>query len=172
MSSSSSNPSNANVSEQNLREHHPISDEAAILSTVNAFLTCIKNKDPNTMASLVLKEGSATLIRRGKPVHLTLEKVVTRIPVDSQVDMDEQIYNSTVHVDGELGVAWTPYVFYEDGKLNHTGTNIFNMWKTKDRGWMITGIADISREVDEKAYDAFGEAEEWKQSQEKEAGKT
>ncbi|KAK4695369.1 hypothetical protein P7C71_g2373, partial [Lecanoromycetidae sp. Uapishka_2] len=117
------------------------------------------------MSSLVLSEGTATLVRRGKAVHLSLEAVVARIPVESEVDMDEQIYNSTVRVDGELGVAWTPYVFYEDGKLNHTGTNIFNMWKTKEKGWMITGIADISREVDETAFDAFGEAEAWETSQ-------
>jgi len=117
------------------------------------------------MSSLILPDGAATLIRRGKPVHLSLEAVVGRIPVDSPVDMDEQIYNSTVHVDGELGVAWTPYIFYEDGRLNHTGTNIFNMWKTKEKGWMITGVADISREVDEKAFDAFGEAEKWDESQ-------
>ena len=142
-----------------------VNDEAAILTTVNAFLGCIKNKDRETMASLILEDGSATLIRRGKPVHITLENVVARIPVNSSTPMDEQIYNSTVHVDGELGVAWTPYVFYEDGKLNHTGTNIFNMWKSKDRGWVITGIADIAREVDENAFDAFGEAEEWKKSQ-------
>lgn len=60
---------------------------------------------------------------------------------------------------------WTPYVFYQDGRLKHTGTNIFNMWKTKEKGWMITGIADIAREVDEKAFNAFGEAEAWKESQ-------
>ena len=59
---------------------------------------------------------------------------------------------------------WTPYLFIEDGKLNHTGTNIFNMWKTESKGWIITGVADIAREVDEKAFDAFGEADEWKKS--------
>lgn len=57
------------------------------------------------MSSLILPEGAATLVRRGKPVHLSLEAVVGRIPVESAVNMDEQIHNSTVHVDGELGVA-------------------------------------------------------------------
>ena len=123
------------------------------------------------MLSLVLTSGAATLIRRGAPVHLSLEAVVNRIPVDSKVDMDEQIYNSTVHVDGELGVAWTPYVFYEDGRLNHTGTNIFNMWKMKDRGWVITGIADIAREVDDKAFDAFGEKEQEPKDEQSAGGK-
>ena len=126
------------------------------------------------MLSLVLPAGSATLIRHGAPVHLTLEAVVKRIPIDSPVHMDEQIYNSSVHVDGELGVAWTPYVFYENGKVHHTGTNIFSMWKMKERGWVITGVADIAREVDERAFDAFGEAEKWEKAQgkgeEKEGG--
>ena len=110
------------------------------------------------MLSLVLPAGSATLIRHGAPVHLTLEAVVQRIPFDSPVHMNEKIYNSSVHIDGELGVAWTPYVFYEDGKLDHTGTNIFSMWKTKERGWVITGVADISREVYEGPFDALGMA--------------
>ena len=79
--------------------------------------------------------------------------------------MDEQIYNSSVHVDGELGVAWTPHAFYEDGKLNHTGTNIFSMWKTMETGWVITGVADIAREVYERAFAALGKAEIWERAQ-------
>ncbi|KAL2053705.1 hypothetical protein ABVK25_006009 [Lepraria finkii] len=69
------------------------------------------------MLSLVLTSGAATLIRRGAPVRPSLEAVVNRIPVDSKVDVDEQIDDSTVHVDGELGVAWMLYVVYEDGRL-------------------------------------------------------
>lgn len=41
------------------------------------------------MHSLVLPNGAATLIRRGKPVHLSLEAVVERIPVESKIEMDE-----------------------------------------------------------------------------------
>ena len=85
--------------------HSKVSEEIAILEVVNKFLSCIKNKDRALMRSLVLPSGAATLIRRGKPVHLNLETVVERIPVDSKTQMEEQIYNSSVHVDGDLGVA-------------------------------------------------------------------
>lgn len=154
-------------SEGTAKESGPINipEEVAILEVVNKFLSCIKNKDRALMHSLVLPKGATTLIRRGKAVHLSLDEVVERIPVESKMEMDEQIYNCRVHVDGDLGVAWTPYLFLEDGRLNHTGTNIFNMWKTESKGWIITGVADIAREVNEKAFDAFGEAEEWKKSQ-------
>jgi len=57
------------------------------------------------MNSLVLPEGAASLIPRGKPVHLSLAAVVDRIHVESPVNMDEQIFNLTVHVDRVLGVA-------------------------------------------------------------------
>lgn len=82
-----------------------VPEEVAILEVVNRFLSCIKNKDRALMRSLLLPNGAATLIRRGKPVHLSLEAVVERIPVESKMEMDEQIYNSRVHVDGDLGVA-------------------------------------------------------------------
>ena len=54
---------------------------------------------------------------------------------------------------------------YEDGKLNHTGTIIFSMWKTKETGWVLTGVADIGREVYEGAFDALGKAEMWERAQ-------
>lgn len=82
-----------------------VPEEVAILDVVNRFLSCIKNKDRALMHSLVLPNGAATLIRRGKAVHLSLEAVVERIPVESTIEMDEQIYNCNVHVDGDLGVA-------------------------------------------------------------------
>lgn len=82
-----------------------VPEEVAILEVVNKFLSCIKNKDRALMHSLVLPNGAATLIRRGKPVHLNLEAVVERIPIGSKIEMDKQIYNCSVHVDGDLGVA-------------------------------------------------------------------
>ena len=50
-------------------------------------------------------------------------------------------------------------LFLEDGKLHGTGTDIFPMWKMEQKGWILSGVADISREVDEKAFDASGEAD-------------
>ncbi len=58
------------------------------------------------MHSLVLPNGAARVIRRGKPIHLSLEAVVERIPAESKMEMDKQICNCRVHVDGDLGVAY------------------------------------------------------------------
>jgi hypothetical protein len=49
---------------------------------------------------------------------------------------------------GEIAMAWTPCVFYEDYVLHHTGTNIFTLLKQEHDGkWVISGVADVAREV-------------------------
>ena len=103
------------------------------------------------MVSLILPSGAACLLREDRdtntmqPLHLSLEALADRIRFDGPDELDEQAYNSKVLVDGEIGMAWTPYVFYEGIRLNHTGTNIFTLWK-KEGKWLITGVSDIARE--------------------------
>ena len=126
-------------------------EEAAVLNTANSFLRGIKARDKATMMSLILPSGAACLIREDRdtktmqPLHMSLQAVVDRIPFDGPLELDEQAYNSKVLVDGELAMAWTPYAFYEGTRLNHTGTNIFTLWK-KESKWLITGVSDIARE--------------------------
>lgn len=54
---------------------------------------------------------------------------------------------SKVEVDGDLAVAWTPYVVLIGGKLHHEGTNIFNLLKIEEGEWKISGVADTYRLV-------------------------
>jgi hypothetical protein len=52
------------------------------------------------------------------------------------------------HKQGDIAVAWTPYVFYEDDVLHHTGTNVFTLLKQENNDkWVISGVADVAREV-------------------------
>lgn len=99
---------------------NPLPDEAAVLNVVNTFLSCIKKRDKALMLSLILPKGGATLLRRGQPLHMSLEDVVNRIPFDSDHPkvLDEQAYNTKVIIDHDIAMAWTPYVFYEDDRLN------------------------------------------------------
>lgn len=103
---------------------NPLPDEIAVLDVVNTFLSCIKKRDKILMLSLILPKGGATLLPRGQPLHMSLEDVVNRIPfnADHPKVLDEQAYNSKVLVDGNIAMAWTPYVFYEDDRL-HVGAS-------------------------------------------------
>ena len=128
----------------------PVPAEAAIHEVVTTFLSCLKKRDKALMLSLILPKGGATLLRRGEPQHMSLEGVVNRIPFtpDYPIVMDEQAYNVQILVDKDIAMAWTPYVFYSDEKLHHSGTNIFTLLKQGHDGkWVISGISDVAREV-------------------------
>jgi hypothetical protein len=56
-----------------------------------------------------------------------------------------------VEVDGDLAVAWTPYVFRYGGVVHHEGTNIFHLLKNEDGEWKISGVADTYRSFRIKA---------------------
>lgn len=123
-----------------------VPEEAAVLDTVLAFLSGIKNRDKALMLSLILPDGGACLLRNGQPLHMTLTACVERVPWNSDERLDEQIFNAKVLVDGEIAMAWTPYVVYRNDKLQHTGTNILTFWK-RDGKWIISGVADVARMV-------------------------
>jgi ketosteroid isomerase-like protein len=87
------------------------------LETARAFLAGIKNRSKASMHELCHPDATACLIRNGKPKHFTIVQILERIPDDSPIDMDEVSYDEVEHVDGVFATVWTPYKFYEDGKV-------------------------------------------------------
>ena len=82
-----------------------------------AFLQGIKSQDKAHMRSLCYANATACLIREGKPLHMLIEDILNRISDKSTVEMDEVSHDEVEHIDGEFATVWTPYNFYEDGKV-------------------------------------------------------
>src|SRR5262249_38691792 len=122
----------------------PSPDEQAVLAIVQRFLGGITSEDKGAMLGAVLPEGGATLLRNGQPLHMNLRGVVERIPFDPRTRMEERIHSPLIKVDRDIAMAWTPYEFFIDGKLDHVGTNIFSLLR-HDGKWLISGVADYSR---------------------------
>lgn len=69
-------------------------------------------------------------------------KSITSIPKDMKIE--ERLLDCKVQVDGSMAHAWTPYEFYINGKLSHSGVNSFQLYK--DNGvWKIVYIIDTRR---------------------------
>ena len=51
-----------------------------------------------------------------------------------------------IHIEKSLASVWTPYKFYLNGKVSHTGTNSFQLVKTAE-GWKIQYIIDTRRRL-------------------------
>lgn len=56
----------------------------------------------------------------------------------------EKIEFGALHAEKSLASVWTPYQFFLNGKLQHCGTNSFQLVKTEE-GWKIQYIIDTRR---------------------------
>lgn len=64
--------------------------------------------------------------------------------VPKTLKIEERILEHEIKVDGSMAHAWTPYEFYVNGKLSHSGTNSFTFFK--DNGvWKIIHIIDTRK---------------------------
>lgn len=69
-------------------------------------------------------------------------KSIASIPKDMKIE--ERLLDYKILVDGSMAHAWTPYEFYVNGKLSHSGVNSFQFYK--DNGvWKIVYIIDTRR---------------------------
>lgn len=122
------------------------SQEAQVLSQLHVLLDGLAKRDRQTMASVLLPGGSATLMRNGKPVQMGFDAFVDRLSAPGTDTREERIQHPLVRVDDNLAVVWTYYTFWLNGKLDHCGTDTVNLVKVEGR-WLIASIGDTSRSV-------------------------
>lgn len=67
---------------------------------------------------------------------------IATIPNDFK--FEEKILNYSIQVDGTMAHVWTPYKFYINGKLSHSGVNAFSLYK-ENGIWKIIYVIDTRR---------------------------
>ena len=66
------------------------------------------------------------------------------VSIPENVVLFEKLLDYKIQIDGPLAHVWTPYEFYVNGKLSHSGVNSFTLFKEKDT-WQIIHIIDTRR---------------------------
>ena len=69
-------------------------------------------------------------------------KSIATIPLSMK--FEEKILSFKVQIDGSMAHVWTPYEFYVNDKLSHSGVNSFQLYKEND-GWKVVYIIDTRR---------------------------
>lgn len=69
-------------------------------------------------------------------------KSIAAIPLSMK--FEEKILSYKVQVDGTMAHVWTPYEFYVNDKLSHSGVNSFHLYKENDV-WKVVYILDTRR---------------------------
>lgn len=129
--------------------HSTFAQENNIKKTIQTFFDGLHARDTLVMQSVCYKNlilESITEHRgQGKLDFETADgyyKQVANIPAD--VKIEERLLSYKIQVDGTLAHVWTPYEFYANGKLSHSGVNSFVLFN--DQGlWKIIYIIDTRR---------------------------
>jgi hypothetical protein len=119
-------------------------DEKAVLAPITQMFDGMSKRDAAIIKQPVLSGGVMVLMRDGKPVRMTFEEFAERVGKPGTTKIEERIHDPLVRIDHDLAVVWAPFEFLSDGKVDHCGTDLFNLVHT-DGKWIIASVADTGR---------------------------
>lgn len=119
-------------------------EEQAVLAPIMQTFDGMEKRDAAMIKQPLLSGGTMVLMRDGKPVQMTFEDFADRVGKPGTTHIQERIHDPLVRIDHDLAVVWAPFEFLVDGKVDHCGTDLFNLVHT-DGKWVIASIADTGR---------------------------
>jgi Putative lumazine-binding len=124
--------------------HAATPEEQAVLAPVTAMFDGMAKRDAAAIKEPTLPGGTMVLMRDGKPTQMTFEDFATRVGKPGTTKIEERIHDPLIRIDNDLAVVWAPFEFLVDGKVDHCGTDLFNLVR-KDGKWLIASVADTGR---------------------------
>ncbi len=115
--------------------------EQAVLAPIHALFDGMAHRDAAAIQLPLLPGGSLVLMRDGKPAQMTFAAFAERVGKPGKTRIQERINDPIIHIDGDLAVVWAPFDFLVDGKVDHCGTDLFNLVRV-DGKWLIASVAD------------------------------
>jgi hypothetical protein len=120
------------------------SEEQAVLAPIAAMFDGMTKRDAGAIKEPLLAGGSMVLMRDGKPTQMTFEAFAEHVGKPGTSHIEERIHDPLIKIDHDLAVVWAPFEFLVDGKVDHCGTDLFNLVR-KDDKWLIASVADTGR---------------------------
>jgi hypothetical protein len=116
-------------------------NEQAVLAPIHAMFDGMAKRDAAAIKAPTLPGGVMVLMRDGKPTQMTFTDFAERVGKPGTTKIEERIHDPLVRIDNDLAVVWAPFDFFVDGKVDHCGTDLFNVVRVSGT-WMIASVAD------------------------------
>jgi hypothetical protein len=126
--------------------HASTEGEQAVLAPITAMFAAMAKHDVAEFKKPMLTGGTMVLMRDGKPTQMTFDAFADLIGKPGKAQIEERIHDPLVRIDNDLAVVWAPFEFLVDGKVDHCGTDLFNMVRVNGQ-WLVASIADTGRKV-------------------------
>ena len=124
--------------------HAATPEQQAVLAPVTALFDGMAKRDAEAIKKPFLSGGTMVLMRAGKPTQITFEAFAELVAKPGTTHIEERIHDPLVRIDHDLAVVWAPFEFLVDGKVDHCGTDLFNLVQM-DGKWLIASVADTGR---------------------------
>src|SRR5271155_87794 len=119
-------------------------EQQAVLAPITQLFDGMAKRDAAAIKRPLLSGGTMVLMRDGKPTQMTFEDFANRVGKPGTTQIQERIHDPLVRIDNDLAVVWAPFEFLVDGKVDHCGTDLFNLVR-QDGKWLIASVADTGR---------------------------
>ncbi len=125
-------------------------EKDTIIQTIEKMFDGMRAGD-STMISDVFADNIQmfTVFKTKKGEHKMVQdepqKFLNAVGTPHDKIWDEKIWSYDVKIDGLLASVWTEYSFFLGGKFSHCGVNVFQLFKSKEKGWQIVNITDTRR---------------------------
>ena len=124
-------------------------DAQAVLAVVNKLFDAMRTRD-SAAARSVFAPNAVLLTAAAGPDGApriqegNIADFVAALGRPSEQVWDERLYDTVVHVDGNLASVWTGYDFFLGDRLSHCGVDAFVLARHTD-GWKIVHLSDTRR---------------------------
>ena len=121
-----------------------------VQKVIEFFFESFHQKDTIKLKSvcsdeLILQSISESVTKGNKFSEENLNEFYRSIAsIPSNLKFEEKILNYNIQIDGSMAHVWTPYEFYLNDILSHSGVNAFTLFKEKD-SWKIIYLIDTRR---------------------------
>jgi hypothetical protein len=118
-------------------------DEKAVLVPIHAMFDGMAKRDAAAIQASALPGATMVLMRGGTTEQITFAAFAERVG-KGKTRIEERIHDPQMRVDHDLAVVWAPFEFRLNGKVDHCGTDSFNLVYT-DGQWLIANFAATVR---------------------------
>lgn len=123
-------------------------------SVIHKFFQAIADIDTVYLDEVIADNAvltSAYIGKEGNAIsNASKNDFVNSIARSNVGDLDEQVSDMEVLVDGGLATIWMDYTFYYQGVLSHCGVNSFTLARNENQ-WKIVSLADSRRKTNCKS---------------------
>jgi len=116
-------------------------EEKALLTPIMSLFDAMRDHDKNKILAQFTEEAMLQRVTKNNEIKQTKINDFASSVGESKNKLDEQLFNISYNVEGNLASVWTPFVFYLNGKISHCGINSFQLIKQGEQ-WKIHYLID------------------------------